>query len=45
MLQSSRFTYNRKLINNNRINVQARKVNEPVGFLVTCSSLNNLGSR
>ena len=45
ILQSSRFTYNRKLINNDRINVQARKLNEPVGFLVTCSSLNNLGSR
>ena len=44
ILQSSRFTYNRKLINNNRINVRARKLNEPVGFRVTCSSLNNLGS-
>ena len=42
MLQSSRFTYNRRLIKFNENNVRARKLNEPVGFLV--SSLNNLVS-
>ena len=42
-LQSSRFTYSRRLIKFNEHNVQARKLNEAVGFLVY-SSLNNLGS-
>ena len=40
--QSSRFTYNRRLIKFNENNVRARKLNEPVGFLV--SSLNKLVS-
>ena len=43
MLQSSRFTCSRRLIKVNENNVEARKLNEAVGFLVY-SPLNNLGS-
>ena len=36
-------TYNKRLIKCNENNMQAWKLNEPVGFLV--SALNNYGSR
>ena len=42
MLHSRKFIYITRYIKRNENNVQARKLNEPVGFLV--SSLNNLGS-
>ena len=38
-----KFNYSTRDIQYNENNVQARKLNEPVGFIV--SSLNNLGSR
>ena len=42
-LHSRKFNYSTRYIKCNENNVQARKVNEPVGFLV--SPLNNLGPR
>ena len=43
ILHSRKFNYSIRYIKCNENNVQARKLNEPVAFLV--SSLNNLGSR
>ena len=43
ILHSRKFNHSRRYNKCNENNVQARKLNEPVGFLV--SSLNNLGSR
>ena len=43
ILHSRKFNYSTRYIKCNENNVQAWKLNEPVGFLV--SSLNNLGSR
>ena len=43
ILHFRKFSYSTRYIKCNENNVQARKLNEPVGFLV--SSLNNLGSR
>ena len=43
ILHSRKFDYSTRYIKCNENNVQARELNEPVGFLV--SSLNNLGSR
>ena len=43
LLHSRKFDYSTRYIKYNENNVQARKLNEAVGFLV--SSLNNLGSR
>ena len=43
ILHFRKFNYSTRYIKFNDNNVQARKLNEPVGFLV--SSLNNLGSR
>ena len=40
---SRKFNYITRYFECNENNVQARKLNEPVGFLV--GSLNNLGSR
>ena len=43
ILHFRKFSYSTRYIKCNENNVQARKLNEPVGFLF--SSLNNLGSR
>ena len=43
ILHSRKFNYSTRYIKCNENNVQARELNEPLGFLV--SSLNNLGSR